>query len=341
VTVADGRAYVTGYRPGVQIIDVSDPTTPRRLGEYVNGDTAPLGRASGVAIVDSLAYVCNHPSALEIVDVSHPAQPRRIGAAATSDGGSPIAVVVSAGHAYVADHLAGLTVVDVTNPASPAVAASLDLGGPAWGVAVREDYAYVADAGYGLHVVDISNPRSPVRVASLSAGRPGDVHLSDGHAFLASGGDVYVIDVAEPTRPAIVGYYHDIWYGQSLALDGRYIYRSGAGDILDVSNPASPRPAGSIDTRGWPYDEFYADGHLFVADDTGGLAILAVHFPGDLNCDGSFDAFDIEPFIDVMLDPVGFAADYPDCEQRLADMNGDGVVDGRDVDPFVRALTRW
>jgi hypothetical protein len=60
---------------------------------------------------------------------------------------------------------------------------------------------------------------------------------------------------------------------------------------------------------------------------------------GDLNCDARIDAFDIEPFIAALLDPVGYAGAYPTCSAELADINSDGAVDAFDIDPFVGLLT--
>ncbi len=60
---------------------------------------------------------------------------------------------------------------------------------------------------------------------------------------------------------------------------------------------------------------------------------------GDLNCDGAIDAFDIEPFIAALIDPIGYAAAHPSCSADLADVNADGAVDAFDIDPFVQLLT--
>lgn len=57
---------------------------------------------------------------------------------------------------------------------------------------------------------------------------------------------------------------------------------------------------------------------------------------GDLNCDGSVDAFDIEPFVIAMFDPESFAS--TNCDLTLADLNGDGRVDAFDIEPFLEAL---
>jgi formylglycine-generating enzyme len=55
---------------------------------------------------------------------------------------------------------------------------------------------------------------------------------------------------------------------------------------------------------------------------------------GDLNCDGSFDGADIDPFFLALGDPDAWQAAYPDCDRMLADANADGFVDGADIDAF-------
>jgi hypothetical protein len=55
--------------------------------------------------------------------------------------------------------------------------------------------------------------------------------------------------------------------------------------------------------------------------------------PCDVNCDGVVDAFDIDPFIGLLLG--GGSA----CSPCAADANGDGVIDAFDIEPFVNCLT--
>lgn len=54
--------------------------------------------------------------------------------------------------------------------------------------------------------------------------------------------------------------------------------------------------------------------------------------PCDVNCDGSVDLTDIEPFIDLLLG--GGCA----CTQCAGDTNGDGSVDLTDVEAFIECL---
>ena len=49
--------------------------------------------------------------------------------------------------------------------------------------------------------------------------------------------------------------------------------------------------------------------------------------------------FDIDPFVLAISDPAAYAAAWPDCDIMLADCNGDGLVDAFDIDPFVELLT--
>ena len=57
---------------------------------------------------------------------------------------------------------------------------------------------------------------------------------------------------------------------------------------------------------------------------------------GDVNCDGSVDFFDIDPFLLALFDPAAYAAAYPGCDN--ADISGDGNVDFFDIEPFLACL---
>ena len=60
---------------------------------------------------------------------------------------------------------------------------------------------------------------------------------------------------------------------------------------------------------------------------------------GDLNCNGGIDFDDINPFVLALSDPLGYAAQYPNCNVRNADCNGDGLVDFDDINRFVELLS--
>jgi hypothetical protein len=60
--------------------------------------------------------------------------------------------------------------------------------------------------------------------------------------------------------------------------------------------------------------------------------------PGDMNCDGVVDLLDIPGFVAALLDPAGYAQQYPCCNVANANVNQDAAVDGLDIQPFVNLL---
>lgn len=62
--------------------------------------------------------------------------------------------------------------------------------------------------------------------------------------------------------------------------------------------------------------------------------------PGDCNCDGEINFFDIDFFVVALTNPAGFAVAYPECNVINADCNDDQAVNFFDIDPFVMLLTR-
>ena len=65
---------------------------------------------------------------------------------------------------------------------------------------------------------------------------------------------------------------------------------------------------------------------------------LDTHVPGDLNCDGTTNFFDVDPFITALLDPPAYAAAFPTCRHQNADLNADTLVNFFDIDPFITCL---
>ena len=68
-----------------------------------------------------------------------------------------------------------------------------------------------------------------------------------------------------------------------------------------------------------------------------------VYSDGDMNCDGTVNALDIDPFV-LALDSTPpsyteYHTSYPDCNAMLADCNGDGSLNALDIDVFVGLMS--
>ncbi len=84
-------------------------------------------------------------------------------------------------------------------------------------------------------------------------------------------------------------------------------------------------------------------GIIYSTDDNGSVFFARwgpTCKPGDMNCDGVVDKFDLYPFADALLDP----GSDTDCVRYLANVNGDveadgaSKVDGADIAPFITTL---
>ena len=154
VTVSGSFAYVADYSRGLTILDISDPTSPELVSNYITN-----GYSYSVAISDTFAYMADSQNGLQVFDISDPASPELVGNCDTN--GTAIDVKIVGTLAYVADYAAGLQIIDISDPTSPTLIGNYNTSGNARGVTVTDTIAYVADGDAGLQVIDISDPYSP------------------------------------------------------------------------------------------------------------------------------------------------------------------------------------
>jgi hypothetical protein len=90
-----------------------------------------------------------------------------------------------------------------------------------------------------------------------------------------------------------------------------------------------------IDPNNPSFGTFHVWGSTF-----GQVYVPPVVVPGDLNCDGTVDFGDINPFVLYMSNFAAWQAAYIDCPPANGDINGDGLYpDFGDINPFVALLT--
>ncbi|TWT41858.1 ASPIC and UnbV [Phycisphaerae bacterium RAS1] len=59
---------------------------------------------------------------------------------------------------------------------------------------------------------------------------------------------------------------------------------------------------------------------------------------GDCNCSGAADMLDISAFVLAIIDPSGYADQFPECNRLNADTNGDGAVNVLDINRMIELL---
>ena len=112
------HVYVAEGGRGIHVLDVREPTAPRRVAFVATANPR------GIELAGDHLYVADGVAGLKIFDVSDPKTPRLTGCLAMFDAHD---VDVRWPWAYVADGPAGLCVVDVRAPAAPRFLAECDL----------------------------------------------------------------------------------------------------------------------------------------------------------------------------------------------------------------------
>jgi hypothetical protein len=283
VQVVGNYAYVADAFSGLQIIDISNPTTPTLKGNY---DTS--GCAWSVQVVGNYAYVADEYSGLQIIDISNPTTPTLKGNyddKPDSSYGGAFGVQVVGNYAYVADYTSGLKIIDISNPTTPTLKGNYDTSGWAYGVQVVGNYAYVADYHSGLQIIDISNPTTPTLKGTYNtSGDAFGMQVVGNYAYVADlGSGLQIIDISNPTTPTLKGNYDTNSLAWSVQVVGNYAYvadnESGL-QIIDISNPTTPTLKGNYDTSGLALGLALSvqvvGNYAYVADYGDGLKIIDV-----------------------------------------------------------------
>ena len=287
VAVSGHHAYLAGGEEGLQVIDITDPTSPR----FVGSANTP-GIALGVAVSGHHAFIADYYSGLRVFDVSNPQNPEFAGNVDTP--GTAHAVAISGVYAYIADGGAGLQVVDISNPRSPKRVGGLTMTrASAVDVVVVGDHAFVANGITGILVVDITNPSLPRLVASLDTpGEARDLFVSGSYAFVAAGNSgLQVIEIANPTHPRLMSGWDSFGEALGVFATGTHAYVTGPDgmQVVGFSTPEYLHPVGGVDTPGEARDVALSGAFAYVADGELGLQVIDITSPGSPQIVGNVD----------------------------------------------------
>jgi len=280
--VYDNSYAYTANQRGITIFDVSDPSDPEFVGQYITPD-----QARGVAVSGNYLYVADYKNGLLILDVSTKSAPVLEGHYTTT--GRAMNVDVIDNYAYLADYSNGLEIVDVTDEDDPQQVGNFDTaqsGGDdfyAYDVDIQGDYAYIA-ADRRFYIVDVSVKAAPMEESRLSVDYSEHITVSGNYAYLDDydGGqddtDLLIIDVTDKENPEKVTIYDTPGGASGVAIlnDHAYIADWHGLYVVDVTDKENPDLISDCDTGGNSIDLVYYDDHVYMADGYNGLSIVDV-----------------------------------------------------------------
>lgn len=306
VVVHGNYAYATA---GILfVVDVSEPSNPRAVGEYIQG-------VMDIVIADGYAYLATDRG-LDILTLDDPVHLQRIGHMAVDGHGLQVAVLD--GYAYYSSTVFNCSgifcmsteqvlIVDIGDKTAPLQVSYQILSGMPTDIAVDPTTLYLAIYG-DIETVNISDPANPQLGNTITtpgcAGYGGQTVRSGAHLYLADcEWGMRVIDVSDPSAPLETGHYDETMLSPiGLTIKGGRAYipkGSGGLSILDIVSPTNLELVGSYTGPGYISKVAVADGHAYVADERYGLRILDI---SDLGAITEVSAVEIEGgAIDVVV----------------------------------------
>ncbi len=279
VAVSGQHACVVKGEDGMDVVDVSNPATPRVVGTH-------RGSCADVALSGRYAYVASWGQGLSIVDLFDPRNPREV-----SRYNEPLVgerfntVVVSGDHAFVSgEDWTGsefhyfVHAIDVSNPTNCLRVGSYATRGD---IAVSGKHIYVNEGASGFKVIDFSDPSRPAQVGHYDQpGEEGPLAVSGNYVYVARGTEgLEILDVSDPSHPMRAGGYAGVC--MDLAVSGSQVYMvDGEGwEIVDATNPSSPVRTADWTTVGGYATAVAVSGDVAYLADGGFLRIIDAREP--------------------------------------------------------------
>ncbi|MCZ6633602.1 MAG: hypothetical protein O7G87_09370 [bacterium] len=315
------QSFLDAGIPGIQILDISDPTRPVELAKYTTN--LDVGGVHNSYISGDWVYLVSNTDGIRIVNIADPQKPFEVGHWAIPESEQTLSK-------HIIPH----------------------------DVSVLNHRAYVSYAEAGFRVLDVSNPRNPTLISKYTypgAWTHSAEPSADGNrAFITdekSGGFMRVIDLSDLANPRQIGFYKSsnrVVSGtrelsiHNVRVEGDLVYVGNYQDgfrAVDVSDPARPREVGAYilseryreSSFNGAWSAFPHRGLVYVSDLEHGLFVLRFHRPLAV-VDGTGSVLDFDEdgevgFSDFLLFAEAYGSRQEDdgFDARF-DLDGNGNV---------------
>lgn len=281
VRLAGSLACVLDRYNGLHIVDISDPTHPQHR-SYFSGlvDSSALTASQSMAAEPGYAYICKGADSVWMISLADPGAPFIAGSYGTMP--EPVVYGVQNRHLFILS-MTELEIVDVSDPIAPAQLSVMTLPEMVSDVSVDGNLLCYVSNMQDVSVVDISNPASPQPRGTFVAGNGVYwITVQGARAFAHSFDQVFVLDLADPAAPVLIGGGATGLAASAAAVSGNSLLFGAAERGLisvDITNPAEPQLADSCgdvaDLRGIAKQDSY----LYAACYWKGVRVISLVDP--------------------------------------------------------------
>jgi len=269
ISVAGNAAFL-GDRWGLYVIDVTNPSSPQRIGSWGSNIEQVEARRN-------LCYVTTRGSepgdiTFHVLDVAVPSLPHQIGSL-DSAGGNDVYLVDTLAFGSGEEDFDRMTIVSVADSTRPRILGSAGRPGAGQGIWTSVLATFVGSHWTGLQVYDTRNISAPTRdTFVLDADMSMDICIDSGRAYVANEqAGLKILDVSDPRKPTTLGsidssvgpYTTSVVARDSFAYIEWYRPKFRA---VDVTNPSNPVSAGACELFGWPEDMVLRDSFVYIAE---------------------------------------------------------------------------
>ena len=284
-----GPALYFGVADGLHVWDIANPATAQEVARVAAPSLRTVGAAFLTLDGEPTGIFTTEMGQGLRVDLSDPLTPVFETAWDLPVGADSTAVAVVGGVAYIADFFSGLRTASARHLEQSLGRLDGTGGLNAFAdIVVVGTHAFLADWGSGLVIADITDPRAPSQLGHLPLEFAGAVDVMGNTAAVAkatNGGELFIVDVSDVTRPAFLGSATlgqgvDVLFHQGHVLVADEAFGSGGGlRIFDISTPESPRQLGHYSDCGSVRAIAARGDFAFVLCNSGFLDVVNVSQP--------------------------------------------------------------
>ena len=248
------ESYTHGLH-GLQIIDISNPVKPEKMGCV---DIHPGHGSESISVGPNGNYAYIGAGGTQggyVVDVSQKKHPVLVGEFPDDFGG--IEYVEVKGHtAFILGH-DNFIVADVSDPSQPEMIWSYQVPGGARQLIVAKGYVYLA--GQHLYIFDVSNPAAPWLAGQVEHSSLDGIQVAGNYAYGIGSNGLTIFDISQPEVAFPVSSVAEGFHSfGDLAINQTHIYVTvhptgsvvGGVRVFNISNPLVPSLATSVDIAG-------------------------------------------------------------------------------------------
>ncbi len=308
--------YAVDDLGNLTIIDVSNPSQPEEINS-IQFDR-PL---TSLKILGQFAYlVPEEYGDLIVIDISDPHNLFEVDRYNGINHFSKNVFVLDT-LAYMASTWSGLNILDVSMSGDLSLKSQIETrGGTSYDFSISGDHLFLANGEYGMVVFDLNEPGNFHEVNNFLANiEAKDIWVLGNHAFFTDYPGLKVIDIRDINNLTQIGSYNGFFRG--ICATGNYLYNTGEGlQIIDISNPSSPQPAGYLELVGAGWDIFVSGNYVYYADGQNGLHIIDISNPNNPIHLSQYDTGHANVFDVYATDTLAFVA-YEYMGLRILDVS--------------------